>query len=81
MVLQNAARAAPPRPVPVGEASKIRHVHPNMLPEWSDRGLIPSYRAGRRRDRRFSVADLEDILERNGNVTEAQRRAADRLGD
>ena len=64
-----------------GRASKILHVHPNTLRKRSDVGLIPGYRAGRRRDRRFSAADLVDFLERNGNVAEAQRRAAGQLDD
>ena len=71
MVIQTAGRAAPPRTVPLGEASRILHVHPNTLRKWSDLGLIPSYRIGQRRDRRFSVADLVAILERTATARRA----------
>ena len=49
--------------MPVGEASRILHVHPNTLRKWSDQGLIPSYRIGQRRDRRFTEEDLLTFLE------------------
>ena len=81
MVLQRTARTDPPRMVPVGEASRILHVHPNTLRKWSDRGLIPSYRIGQRRDRRFAVEDLVTFLERDGNGTEDQQGAAMVPGD
>ncbi len=71
MVLQRATRVPAPVLVPVGEASQILHVHPNTLRKWSDRGLIPSYRIGQRRDRRFAVDDLLAFLERH-QTEEAQ---------
>ena len=67
--------------VSVGEASRILHLHPNTLRKWSDRGLIPSYRIGQRRDRRFAVEDLVTFLERDGNGTEDQQGAAMVPGD
>ena len=74
MVLPRVPRANPPRMVPVGEASKILHVHPNTLRKWNDQGLIPSYRIGRRRDRRFAVEDLVAFLKRVGANGRHQRR-------
>ncbi len=70
MVLQNAPGETGSRLVPVGEASQILSVHPNTLRKWSDSGLIPSYRIGQRRDRRFAVSDLLAFIERadNGHV-------------
>ncbi|MCI0794866.1 MAG: helix-turn-helix domain-containing protein [Chloroflexi bacterium] len=68
--MQRTARTDPPRMVTVGEASQILHVHPNTLRKWSDQGLIPSYRIGQRRDRRFAVEDLVTFLERGGNGIE-----------
>lgn len=62
MVLQDVETDT--RVVRVGEASQILSVHPNTLRKWSDRGLIPSYRIGRRRDRRFAVIDLLAFMER-----------------
>ena len=70
MVMQRTARTDPSRMVTVGEASQILHVHPNTLRKWSDQGLIPSYRIGQRRDRRFAVEDLLAFLERGGNGME-----------
>ena len=54
----------------LGQASEILHVHPNTLRKWNDRGLIPSYRIGQRRDRRFAVEDVLDFLDhdRTGSV-------------
>jgi excisionase family DNA binding protein len=46
----------------VGEAARLLHVHPNTLRKWSTDGLIPSYRIGRRRDRRFALEDLARFL-------------------
>ena len=58
-----------PRVVTVGEASELLHVHPNTLRKWSDMGVIPSYRIGQRRDRRFVLEDvLEYLHRRNGSV-------------
>ena len=56
----------------VGEVAEILHVHPNTLRKWSDQGLIPTYRIGQRRDRRFAVQDLVDFLTRGGNGVEDQ---------
>ena len=64
MVLSRAVIDPTPVLVPVGEASQILHVHPNTLRKWSDLGLIPSYRIGQRRDRRFALSDLLAFLER-----------------
>ena len=48
----------------VGQAALILSVHPNTLRNWSNKGLIPSYRIGQRRDRRFALDDLREFLER-----------------
>ncbi len=50
----------------VGEAARILHVHPNTLRKWNNWGLIPSYRIGRRGDRRFAMDDLDSFLKTNG---------------
>ena len=73
MVTRRTATTDPPRMVPVGEAARILHIHPNTLRKWSDRGLIPSYRIGQRRDRRFAVSDLLAFMERGGNGREDPR--------
>ena len=66
MARPRARKAGSRTVVAVGEACRILHVHPNTLRKWSDSGLIPSYRIGRRRDRRFLVADLEAFLAQDG---------------
>ena len=67
MVFPRAVADPAPVLVPVGEASQILHVHPNTLRKWSDLGLIPSYRIGQRRDRRFALNDLLAFLERTAH--------------
>ena len=47
----------------VGQAALILSVHPNTLRKWSNKGLLPSYRIGQRRDRRFALDDLREFLE------------------
>ena len=74
-------RTDPPRMVPVREASQILHIHPNTLRKWSDQGIIPSYRIGQRRDRRFAVEDLLTFLERSSNLTENHQGPAEVPGD
>ena len=77
MVTQRTEGTDPRRMATVGEASQILHVHPNTLRKWSDQGLIPTYRIGTRRDRRFAVQDLVAFLTRGGNGMEDQQVAAE----
>ena len=51
----------------VKEVSKMLHVHSNTLRRWSDRGIIKAYRIGPRGDRRFKVADILSLLEKEDN--------------
>lgn len=81
MVMRRSQSADPPRMVPVREASRILHVHPNTLRKWSDEGLIPSCRIGHRRDRRFAVEDLLTFLAQDGNGTENHQEPAEVAGD
>ena len=46
----------------VKEASDILCVHPNTVRVWSEGGLLPTYRIGPRRDRRFRMSDVEALL-------------------
>lgn len=70
MTLPSVTRAEPQALLTVGEACKILNVHPNTLREWSNRGLIPSYRIGQRRDRRFVMQDIVDFLKGVSKETE-----------
>ncbi len=75
MVTQRTSGTDPRRMATVREASQILHVHPNTLRKWSDQGLIPTYRIGQRRDRRFAVQDLVAFFTRGGNGMEDQQVA------
>ena len=66
MTLPNVIKADPQALLTVAEACKILNVHPNTMREWSNKGLIPSYRIGQRQDRRFVTQDILDFLEEAG---------------
>jgi excisionase family DNA binding protein len=44
--------------ITVSQAAQLLGVHPNTVRNWSDNGLIKSYRLGNRRDRRFRLEDV-----------------------
>jgi excisionase family DNA binding protein len=46
----------------VKEASDLLSVHPNTIRVWSEGGLLPAYRIGPRRDRRFRMEDVEAVM-------------------
>ena len=74
MTLPSLTRADPQALLTVGEACKMLNVCPNTLRVWSDKGLIPSYRIGQRRDRRFVTQDILDFLEGVGKGREGRYR-------
>jgi excisionase family DNA binding protein len=47
------------------DAAEFLGVHPNTVRRWSDAGIIPAYRVGKRLDRRFRRIDLQKFLETN----------------
>ena len=49
----------------VSEVADILHVHPNTVRQWSDRGMLKTYRFGRRRDRRFKREDVQKFIDRH----------------
>ena len=57
----------PEKLLKVKEASEILSVHPNTIRVWSDDGLLPSFRIGPRRDRRFRLEDIEALLKQQGS--------------
>lgn len=44
------------------QAASLLNVHPNTVRNWADTALLPSYRVGPRRDRRFRRVDVESLL-------------------
>ena len=62
MTLPSVTKGDPQDLLTVSQASKILNVCPNTMRLWSDKGLIPSYRIGQRRDRRFVTQDILDFL-------------------
>jgi len=46
----------------VSEVARVLNVHPNTVRNWSDKGLIKTYRLGYRVDRRFSREDIHEFL-------------------
>ena len=62
-----------PKILRIGEAAHFLHVHPNTLRKWSSNGLIPTYRIGNRRDRRFKVEDLASFLDNGANGPNGQQ--------
>jgi excisionase family DNA binding protein len=57
------------------EAAQFLRVSEASIRRWSDLGLLPSHRVGRRRERRFSPADLREFLGKSGG--QAQPAAAE----
>jgi excisionase family DNA binding protein len=55
------------------EAARFLRVSEASIRRWSDSGLLPAQRVGRRRERRFVEADLQGFL---GQPTGGPRRAA-----
>ena len=49
------------------QAAEVLNVHPNTVRNWADSALLPSYRIGPRRDRRFRREDVESLLTESGN--------------
>ena len=47
------------------EVADFLRVHPNTVRHWTNKGLLPSFRLGTRRDRRFRREDVDDFLKQN----------------
>ncbi len=58
-----------PKLLTTSEAARALNVHENTLRRWCDRGIVSSYRIGKRADRRFSSEDIQVLkihLSRHG---------------
>ena len=49
--------------ITVNQVAELLHVHPHSVRRWADAGLLPCYRFGARRDRRFAVNEVAEFLE------------------
>lgn len=47
------------------EVAYFLRVHPNTVRHWTNKGLLPSFRLGTRRDRRFKREDVDNFLRQN----------------
>ena len=63
MTEQSNGRSHHPTMLRLGEAARILGVHPNTLRNWSNNGRIHTYRLGSRRDRRFVLDDLIQLVD------------------
>jgi len=52
-------------------AAQLLGVHPNTIRQWSEKGILKSYRISARGDRRFKQEDVDSFLK------EAERRRAE----
>lgn len=51
------------RMLTIREVAQLLHCHPTSVRRWSDEGLLPCYRIGRRGDRRFRPEDVRRFVE------------------
>lgn len=51
----------------VKEAATLLRVHVNTVRNWSDSGLLPAYRLGKRADRRFLRGDVQKLLRKSSH--------------
>ncbi len=62
------------------EAARFLRVSQASIRRWSDAGLIPGRRVGRRRERRFAESDLVQFLNRAGKQSVRAPRVAVHVG-
>jgi transcriptional repressor of dcmA and dcmR len=62
------------------EAARFLRVSQASIRRWSDAGLLPSHRVGRRRERRFAQSDLVEYLNRTAKQSVPAPPAAVHVG-
>jgi len=51
------------RPLTTSDVAKKLNIHQNTVVRWSNQGIIKSFRIGPRRDRRYLVEDIKQLME------------------
>lgn len=51
-----------PELLTISQVCDILHCHSNTLRNWDRNGILKAIRIGQRRDRRYRVEDIEQIL-------------------
>lgn len=69
---------SPPQLLAVGEVAHLLGVHINTVRNWGDRGILPMYRVGPRRDRRFRRKDIILFLKGSARAPRNWRKAESR---
>ncbi len=60
--MQNSASESP-KWLTVNEVARELHIHANTVRNWSRSGFLPTFRLGRRQDRRFRWEDVKKLME------------------
>ena len=58
----------PAKLVTLKEACEILNVHPNTLRQWDRKGILKAIRFGARGDRRYSMDDLNEFINKHRNI-------------
>ncbi len=62
------------------EAARFLRVSQASIRRWSDAGVLPGHRVGRRRERRFAHSDLVEFLNRTENQSAHAAHASIHVG-
>ena len=63
------------------EVARFLNVHINTVRRWSNRGILKTYRIGRRGDRRFERMDVIKLLLEQSELVKSENERRKTLGD
>jgi len=75
--MRNRQSASAPQLLSISEVAKLLHVHPNTVRNWTNKGMLRTYRLGSRGDRRFALDDVLEFLNGHEESAEGQSGASD----